>query len=259
MKKPNLTKITVSILLIGLLASCTSSGNESTEQSNAAEAEEVVVMVEESPAVCIWDQVSVREVANSKGKWITSISVGESLTYLGQEAYDSLNKNRKYLKVRLADDTEGWSAADFIVSNGKIGVFLEGTFIYKRPDLLTKTEKKFERLDIVAVKNTQDGWNEVVGKRTEGTWIENGWIKTGKLSFESTDIAVAKFLTGAMAKDNEEDQKEALGIILDNPDLVSSDLIADVQAAFDSLLSPDDEEVTDSSENEVAADSLSSN
>ncbi|MBR11003.1 MAG: hypothetical protein CMP48_25400 [Rickettsiales bacterium] len=225
MKFHNLTYVA-----LALIFACSTSTNESTSDSEVTEE-----VVEEKPAVCIWDNISVRETPTAKGKWLTSISLGESLTYLGLSAVDSSDKNREYYKIQLNDGTEGWSVADFIIPEGKIGVFLEETFIYNRPDLLTKSDKMYERLDIIAVQNTQDDWQEIIGKRAEGKWIDRGWIKQGKLSFKAVDVAASKFLKDALSKENEEERLEALNMILDNPDLKESSILIDVQAAIDEM------------------------
>ena len=154
---------------------------------------------------------------------------------MGLSSVDSSDKNREYYKIQLNDGTEGWSVADFIIPEGKIGVFLEETFIYNRPDLLTKSDKMYERLDIIAVQNTQDDWQEIIGKRAEGKWIDSGWIKRGKLSFKAVDVAASKFLKDALSKENEEERLEALNMILDNPDLKESSILIDVQAAIDEM------------------------
>ncbi|MEQ8474276.1 MAG: SH3 domain-containing protein [Marinoscillum sp.] len=255
MKNPNLLIV---LLLFAIACSSPQSEGETSEESTNDESEMAESTIEESPAVCIWDNISVRETPTAEGKWITSISVGESLTYKGIEAFDSLNKDRKYLKIQLNDGTEGWSIADFIVVDGEIGVFLEETFIYNRPDLLTKSDKKYERLDIIAVQNIQDDWQEIVGKRAEGKWIDSGWIKRGKLSFESIDIAVAKFFKEAVENEDETKQIEALNLILENPDLSESKIMVDVKSKYTELTNTGNDQLaaSDSLKQSGSSDSL---
>lgn len=226
--------------LLLFLFSCGSGSTDTGETtSEAAEAIEQPVVVE-SQAVCIWNEVSVRETPNSKGKWKTSMSVGEKITFLGETAVDSLAKNREYFKVRLADGTEGWSVSDFIVVDGTVAVFLTDKDIYKRPDLLTKSDKKFNQMDIVAIKSEQDDWLEVTGKRFEGKWIDTGWVKKGELSQESIDIAVAKFASIAMAKEDESEKIESLEEIIGNSDFTSSSFIPMIQKKLEELTSPEE-------------------
>ena len=145
----------------------------------------------ESPAVSIWDKISVKDNPGKKGKWLTSLSVGESLTFLNETQVDSSDENKTYIKVRLNDGKEGWTRSDFVVPDAKAGVFTQEATIYKRPDLLTKSDVTFSKMDIVAVTETQDDWLKIRGKRTGGTWIDEGWIKASNISYEPTDIATA--------------------------------------------------------------------
>ena len=242
-------KYLITATLALFLFSCgTNTTNESASNTGSASqvSEEDKATVEEKIAVCVWDQVSVRESPNSKGKWKTSISLGESLTSLGLTVIDSLDKNRKYLKVRLADDTEGWSVSDFIIEEAKVGVFLMDKDIYKRPDLLTKSDKQFSQLDIVAIKSEQGDWYEVTGKRAEGKWLDSGWVKKGDISSESIDVAVAKFARKAQEEDSEEATIEAYEEILNNGDLAGSAFISMIEEKLSELKTPQIEEVVDS-------------
>lgn len=222
-------------LPLALIISCSPAAEQAQELETVEE-----IVLEETAAVCIWDKVSVRETPSAKGKWKTSISIGETLTYLGKEAVDSTD-DKKYYNVRLADNTEGWSVSDFIIPEGKVAVFIDQNDIYKRPDLLTKTDKKFSIMDIVAIKSTQGDWFEVVGKRSEGKWIESGWIKSGNTSQETLDVAVAKFGRMALEEDNEIKQLESLQEILDNSDFSSSVFIPAIQAKYDELTALEEE------------------
>lgn len=223
-----LLKIAILSLLSGVLTFCSDSSKQST--SDSSEVGEVSSETAEKPAVCVWDQISVRQEPASKSKWLTSISLGETLTSLGKTAIDSADKNREYVQVRLADGTEGWSIADFIIPEASVGVFLDENAIYKRPDLLTKTEDKFSQLDIVAVKSVEGEWMEVVGQRTGGKWLETGWVKEGNLSQKDIDVAVAKFAKSALTKSSDEEKLEGIEEIINNSDFSSSAFIAMLKA-----------------------------
>ena len=244
-----------SLVLIVLFAFACGSGSENANAEAASEEE----LTEESPivtmtkAVCIWNEVSVRATPDAKGKWLTSISIGEALEYLGEDAPDAQDPKKTYTRVKLTDGTEGWSRKDFIIENGEVAVFLENNAIYKRPDLLTKTDHEFSQMDIVAIKSTQGDWVEVSGKRKEGTWITTGWVKGNKLSKKAEDVAVAKFGRAALNEEEPAAQKEQLKEILDNPDLNSSKFIPFIEASYNALKAPEVEEVAADS---VAADAL---
>ncbi|MBL3658623.1 SH3 domain-containing protein [Fulvivirga sediminis] len=228
---------------MGLLTYCSSSNESeesSTESENLSNEEAPAAKATEAPAVCVWDNISVRKEASSKSKWLTSISLGESLTSLGNTEKDSLDNDREYTQIQLADGTEGWALSDFIIENAKVGVFLEDVFIYKRPDLLTKTDKKFTQMDIVAIKSTEGDWLEVVGKRTGAKWIQNGWVKKANISEKDIDVAVAKFAKPALNLSNDSKKVAALEEIVGNSDLSSSSFISVINRKLDEL-SQDDE------------------
>lgn len=204
------------IALFFTLSSCGGSGTENKKT--------------DCDAVCIWDKVSLLDAPNEKAKWITSISLGESVTYLDETASDSSSsKAVEYLKIKLLDGKSGWTRSDFIILNSRPAVFINDANYYNRPDLMTKSEKIFSAMDIVAVKTEQEGWLEIKGKRSKGSWIETGWIKPENLSFEEADLAVAKFAQSAMALKDEDKKLEALHGIVNNNDLSKSVFIQLIQ------------------------------
>lgn len=224
------------LLIIGF--GC-SSNTESTQEVPLEE--EVSVeenVVSESPAVCVWDKLAVRDTPGDKGKWVTSISLGESLKYHG---LDSVVGKKTYGKITLNDGQQGWARTDLIVIEAKPAVVTNDTDIYTRPDLLTKSDKKFSAMDIVAMKSSQDTWGEIRGKRSEGSWIDEGWVKTSNLSFEPVDIATAKFASKAMKIKNEEAKLKALQDILENVDLSSSKFITDIELMVSDMTAIEDD------------------
>ena len=228
----------VLVIFFALFFSCSSNSENSSdtpeEEPLATETTPVEepLEIEKSPAVCIWDKVSVREAPSKKGKWITSLSIGESLTYLG---IDSVVGKNTYVKVLLNDGNEGWAREDFIVNNAKPAVVLGDIDLYSRPDLLTKTGKKFSMMDIVSSIEKQDDWMQIKGKRTNGKWIENGWVKAQHISFESVDIATAKFAKQALEIEDPHKKVEAIDEIINNPSLSKSQFILNLETLVTEL------------------------
>lgn len=239
------------LLLLIITIGCSSNTESAQEQEVEVVEEPVAVVVTEEPAVCVWDKLSVRNTPGEKGKWVTSLSVGETFKYLGA---DTLVGKKTYAKIALNDGKEGWTRTDLIVVNAKAAVMINDTDIYSRPDLLTKSEKKFSKMNIVASMNTQDSWNEVKGKRSEGTWVDEGWIKTSNLSFEPVDIATAKFAMKALEIKDEDDKLKALNEILENVDLSSSKFITDIQLIVSDMTT--EEEVVEEEYEDVAEEEL---
>ncbi len=192
-------------------------------------------------AVCIWDRVSLYDAPSDKAKWLTAVSLGEKVTFLNETAIDSaVSKPVEYLKIKLLDGKTGWVRTDFVVLDARPAVFINDANYYNRPDLMTKSNNTFSLMDIVAVKGDQDGWVEIKGKRSKGSWIETGWIKPENLSFEEVDLAVAKFTIAALALKDEAKKLEALNEIAANPDFSSSVFMQLVQEKIYEL-QPDEE------------------
>ena len=181
--------------------------------------------IQDSPAVavCIWDKVSLKESPSDKGKWLASLSLGEKCTYLDDSKEDNSGKKPvTYYKVKLQDNQEGWVQSDFVILKSKPAVFIKDAEIYSRPDLLTKTNKSFSIMDIVAVKSEQGEFVEVAGKRKAGKWIETGWIKPANVSYTDVDIAVAKYGSKALEISDRQKRNVALNEIINNSDYKSS-------------------------------------
>lgn len=220
------------ITVLFLLSSC--KGNESKDQKSNDTSETTTnteeattktstesASTESGEAICLLDRLSIRDMPTKKGKWLASMSLGEKVTFTGEKALDTVSK-KEFYKVKLVDGKEGWTRADFIVVNGKVGVLLEDATVYKRPDLLTKTDKKYSPMDIIAIVTTQGDWIQVKGKRAEGKYIEENWIKSSNISSSPVDIATAKFATSAMSKETMTERIKALKEIISNSDLSSS-------------------------------------
>jgi hypothetical protein len=181
-------------------------------------------------AVCIWDNISLKESPGKDGKWLATVSLGEKCIYLDNSREETNGeKKTKYLKIRLQDGKEGWAQSDFIVLDGKPGVIIQDAVVYSRPDLLTKTDKSFSRMDIIGVKEAQNDFIEVAGKRKAGKWIEKGWVKEPNISYSEVDIAVAKYAAKALAIADKEKREAAVKEIVDNKDLQESVFIADLK------------------------------
>lgn len=238
-------KTSITIILLSFVCFIIGCGTKTEKPQNVTALFEDV----EKEAVSIWDKVPLREDPNEKGKWLTSVSLGEKVVYLDETAVDSApSRPVTYYKITLLDGKTGWVRSDFIVLRGKPAVFLSATPFYSRPDLLTKTDKSFSQMDIVGVKNSQGDWIEVIGKRTDATWIESGWVKDNNVSFKDIDIAVAKFAKGALEINDEVKRISALEDIVNNPDFQSSVFIEYIRDMLKSMFGSDDadyEEETD--------------
>lgn len=198
-------------------------------KSKPSAADAVEVDGEQTYAVCIWDRASLKETPEEKGKWLESLSLGEKCEYLDETKEDnSGTKPVQYYKVRLSGGKEGWVQATLMSLNSKPAALNQNADVYSRPDLLTKTNKAFSKMDIVAVKNAEGDFVEVTGKRKDGKWVETGWIKAANVTYSDIDIAVAKFGGKALKIEDEAKKREAIKEILDNSDFSNSIFITDL-------------------------------
>ena len=219
-------------LCLILSAAITSSCQKAQEQQEAQQdPPPVVEEVKEVRSVCIWDGASVRADASMKAKWISAMALGEKVTWLGEDKIDSTDKNRKFLKLRLSDGTEGWSSEYVIATDAKPSVIYKEAPIYRRPDLLTVTETVFEPMEIVAITGTDADWIEVVGK--EGK--KKGWIQSKLVSTKDMDVAVALLAGKALREKNKEKMKDKLQSIIDNVAFTGSIFIEDIELKLNEL------------------------
>ena len=210
------------VMLFALVAmfGCKSSNSGTSGNDSLGNKESVK---ETTYAVCLWDKVALKESPDAQGKWLASIALGEKCTYLDQTKEDNTGtKTVTYYKIRLMDGKEGWAQSDLISLDSKPAALTQDADIYSRPDLLTKTNRSFSKMDIVAVKSTQNDFIEVIGKRKEGKWIESGWIKANNVSYADVDIAVAKFASKALMIEDKEKRIQALNDIVGNTDFGGS-------------------------------------
>lgn len=208
-------QFSIAVLAISLFVSCKSKNPQTTSEST----------VQDSPAVavCIWDKVSLKESPADKGKWLASLSLGEKCTYLDDSKEDNSGKKPvTYYKVQLLDKQEGWVQSDFVILKSKPATIVKEAEVYSRPDLLTKTNKSFSAMDIVAVKSEQGDFIEIAGKRKAGKWIETGWIKPANVSYTDVDIAVAKYGGKALEITDRQKRNAAINEIINNSDYKSS-------------------------------------
>ncbi len=162
-----------------LLAACKSGTNESSATGENAE--------QRIKAVCISTGTPLKEEPKKEGKWISSMVLGETLTYLNESAIDSANPQHEYYHVELSDGKIAWARSYGIALNAYPAAIINQTPIYKRPDLVTKTDKSFNIAEFVAVVNEKEQWVEVIGAEKR----KSGWIKNESISTDNEDIAVA--------------------------------------------------------------------
>ncbi len=254
-----LTKVLVLMGLLTFMASCgddtgnnNSGDNSATNDASTDNEEQLAATNEEVPVVCLWSAVSLRKEPKAKGKYITTLYLGENATFLGEKTEDDSNAKKpvEYIKVRLADGKEGWMASRFMAINGVSHVFTGNSKLYKRPDILASGKDEFDRLQYVVVLEEKDDWVRVKGIDKSVNWFRSGWVKKDKLTDNQVDVTVAILYARALGKKDTEKQVIALQEIVDNSDLASSMFISNVKSKIESLNMPSGDEIVESSDME---------
>ncbi len=218
------TTLVTGLLLLG---ACTEQNGGETQQRTKIERKKVEV-VKRVPAVCIWDGGSVREGPTAKANWVSSLALGERVTWLGISEPDSTNQDRVYHKIELSDSTVGWASEYVLAIDAEPAVVKTPTPLFRRPDLITVTEKELEPLDFLAILESDGKWIRVVGKENK----KKGWIKLESISVVEEDVAVGVLVNKALALKEREKRLERLQSIIDNPVFSSSTFIDDVRKIY---------------------------
>lgn len=213
----------IACLVLFLVLSCQRTENVS-DVSSAVVADSSEPASSVPTAICIWKEVSIRETPSEKGKYITTVYLGEKFEALPDTASEK-SKDRivKFNRIKLGDGTEGWVRAEFIAVNAVPAAFLNDATIYKRPDLMTSSKKNFYAMDFVAVQSkNQNGWAEVKGKRSGDTWFTTGWVKSENLTLDMKDVTLSVLYLKAMSIEDESNRMEEIRTLLMNSDLMAS-------------------------------------
>lgn len=158
-----------------------------TEQTVTEENESVATEVTKVLAVSVFDKVPVRAEPKKDGKYLTSLNLGEAMSYLGEEVADSNDAKRKFYKVELSDGTVAWARTYGVITDATPAAIISETPVYKRPDLVNKTTKVLNPLEFVVIVGEKDDWVEIVGVHKK----KKGWIKKQYLKTKDEDVAVS--------------------------------------------------------------------
>jgi len=229
MKKIN--KLLLLILTVFFVQCSTNTNNENTENTATTEATEIETLTNTpvkvnaekttQKAICVWEKLMLREKPTARGKLITSIYLGETSTFFGETARDDAS-NKDFFKIKLTDGTEGWVESKYIILDAQAYTVVEDTKLYKRPDVLTATEKTLDKLQYFVAITEQEDWLEIKVKTDKDSWFTEGWVKADQCSKKPADVTVAILAKRAMAYQNDEKKKQALNDILANSDFKES-------------------------------------
>lgn len=204
---------------------CKSSTEENTSETEATTEQVVVEKVE---AVCVSNGTPLRAEPNKEGKYLSSLNLGETFLYLGESATDSNDTRRKYYKVELSDGSVAWARTYGVKVDAKPAAITNNTPIYKRPDLVTKTDKELKVLEFIAIISEKEEWIEVVGEGSK----KSGWIMKQNITTNMEDVATATLASKELLKNGEIQQDKIIEFIEASP-YQSSQFIAYLQNMLD--------------------------
>lgn len=139
-----------------------------------------------------WPEVGIRETAGDKGKYLTTVFLGESVALTGDTASEASGKQKvHYNKIRLSDGKEGWIRTDFLGLNSKPAVVKRDVSISSRPDGFSVTAKEFATYEVIAVRWVQHGWYEAKGKAKGENWFTNGYISSDAIITDPVEVQFA--------------------------------------------------------------------
>lgn len=234
MNQKLLTVILLSSVLLLLTSHCSKKNQESTfkkfknttladsnTDSNAASFQNNSSI----SIVCIWDGISVRESPLKNSKQLSSLSLGETVTYLDTSLTDVTDKNREYFKIRLSDGKQGWVPSYGVLKNASSAVLKINASLYKRPDLLTITDIRLSPMEFFAITNKIDDWVEVTGEQKKKV----GWIKKDAITTNKEDIAMAILITKKLAVNDDLSSEEKLKTLLNEAPYPKSIFIENIR------------------------------
>ena len=185
-------------------------------------------LADDKSSVCIVNGLGVRATPSKTGKTLASLSLGESVKWLGGNEKDE--GGRDYLKVALSDGQEGWVTASGLVTGAKVGAIMDDAVLYKRPDPLTATTQKVACMSIVAVIQEKDGWLQLVGEGHRSL----GWAAKGSLTLDKGEVTTAILATKKLREKDGLDREakiEAIARTAPNPDSAFIQKLRDRAAA----------------------------
>lgn len=178
--------------------------------------------VSEDVAASTWEGHSLRAEASAKGKWLASVTFGETMELLGDS---EKGEKHTYEKVRLSDGKEGWVRDDLIHKGGTIGAIAQTSDIYKRPSISNISDKEIKAATVIVIKQRKDEFTEFIAKNDKANNRARGWVlgSTTVLT-EEIDVAVAAQLSNAMAEVNPVKRKKLFQKIVNNSSFKDSPL-----------------------------------
>ncbi len=179
--------------------------------------------------VCIVENTSLRTEPSTKGKWSSSLALGETVKLESGPIKDEADPKVEYIKVKLSDGTKGYASTWCIVRGAYVGVIQETSKIYKRPDLLAESNQQYEIMNIVAVEEEKDSWIRVTGEGRS----KSGWIQKESIRKDKEDVVTAVLLRKALRGKGNNIPREEMEAIVSNLPYQDSYFVNHVMAKYE--------------------------
>src|ERR1041385_4967163 len=132
MKTPYLT-----LVLLLAIACSKPSDNDGSNDSTAASS---TTPADTTVNVVIWNEVGIRDTPSDKGKYLTTIYLGEKFDVVGDTASELVGSKRNHFhKIRLSDGSPGWGRDELVALHVVPAAVMTDAAICKRPDHATVT------------------------------------------------------------------------------------------------------------------------
>ena len=212
------TLILAAVIIISFATlSCSPAKSDGAAVADTTQAQAVTTIAPIN--VVTWNEVGVRATPGEKGKYVTSVYLGEHVELAGDTASEvSGSKRNHYHKVILADGNAGWIRDEFLAVDVHPAAVMAEAQIYKRPDIATVTEKSFATGDFIVVKKVEGEFVEVSGKLEGEKWFTTGFIQARNISYTPIEVQYVALKRRA-AEETKEKVKTALQAQLINSDI----------------------------------------
>ncbi len=178
--------------------------------------------------VVIWNEVGIRATPSDKGKYVTSIYLGERFDLVGDTASEVGDTKRIYFhKIQLSDGTTGWVRDEFVALHVSPAAIMNNAVVCKRPDEASVTDKTFSTGDFVVVRKVNGRFLEVTGKLENDTWYTTGYISKEFVSYKPIEAEYAALSRRAYDKLTTQKVKDVLLARLQDASVFGQSLLWD--------------------------------
>jgi hypothetical protein len=212
-------------ILVAAAISCSPSSDQTSGSDTTSNATADATPVAKQINIIIWNEVGIRATPEEKGKYVTSVYLGEHVDLAGDTASELSGKKRNYYhKVVLADGQEGWVRDEFLAIDVQPAAVMSEAQIFKRPDIATVTEKTFTMSDYVVVKKVDGEFVEVTGKIAGEKWFTTGFVQASNISYADLEVQYSGLKRRA-GEETKEKVRNALMTQLANGEMFSASVL----------------------------------